>query len=46
MDGGTTGIPALRNLPAREASRDEYASMTYTEAGGATGTSAVHNLYA
>ena len=45
MDGGTTGTPAVRNLHAREASRDRYASTTHTEAGGTTGTPAVHNLH-
>ncbi|SLM36752.1 hypothetical protein LPUS_06421 [Lasallia pustulata] len=46
MDGGTTGTPAVRNLHAQEASCDEYASMTHTEAGGTTGTPAVRNLHA
>ncbi|KAA6409288.1 MAG: hypothetical protein FRX48_06841 [Lasallia pustulata] len=46
MDGGMTGTPAVRNLHAREASRDGYTSTTYTEAGSTTGTPAVRNLYA
>ena len=46
MDGGTTGTPAVCNLPTQEASRDGYTSTTYTEAGGMTGTPAVRNLHA
>ena len=46
MDGGTTGTPAICNLPAREASRNGYTSTTHIEAGGTTGTPAVRNLHA
>ena len=51
MDGGTTGTPAVRNLPAREASCDGDAVVQQDNVvpninidGGTTGTPAVHNL--
>ncbi|SLM33889.1 hypothetical protein LPUS_02489 [Lasallia pustulata] len=46
IDGSTTGRPVVCNLHTQEASRDGYASTTYTEAGRMTGTSAVCNIHA
>ncbi|SLM37282.1 gag polymerase env [Lasallia pustulata] len=48
MDGSaaTAEESSVRCLPAREASRDGYTSMTHTEAGGTTRTPAVCNLHA
>ena len=53
MDGGTTGTPAVRNLPAREAScngdavvRRDNVVPNINMDGGTTGTPAVHDLYA
>ncbi|KAA6407317.1 MAG: Concanavalin A-like lectin glucanase [Lasallia pustulata] len=53
MDGGTTGTPAVRNLSAREASRNGDAAVRRDNVvpninmdGGTTGTPAVRNLSA
>ena len=53
MDSGTTGTPAVRNLPAREASRNSDAVVRQDNVipninmdGGTTGTPAVRNLHA
>ncbi|KAA6407091.1 MAG: hypothetical protein FRX48_09157 [Lasallia pustulata] len=53
MDGGTTGAPAVRNLPALEASRNGDAVVRQDNIvpninmdGGTTGTPAVRNLSA
>ena len=53
IDGGTTGTPAVRNLSAREASRNGDAAVRRDNVvpninmdGGTTGTPAVCDLYA